>query len=364
MGALRIIHVAFITLEPMSGMGRIACEWRAAAQRNGIDFVHIGVEEVGPVRHRLLFPPKARKLAESLATDRTVLLIHEPCGWAFRGMPCPKVGFSHGIELRAAEVERTFQDISLKSKMTQPFMLWLGKRSLTAMDALLVSNTDDRNYLAGRGLRAEELVRVFRNGIDPVPTTAENIAAPDREKTIVFNASWLRRKGTNVLIKAAVALAAQGIRPRWLLIGGGVPKEEILADWPEALHADLTIIPAFQRSEELTLISQAEIFVLPSYFEGQPLSLLQAMSVGLCCITSDCCGQKDIIRHGENGLLFAPGRELELATLIGQVWSDSRLRYDLGRKASDSMADRTWAQATDELMGWLGQAGDSAGFWK
>lgn len=347
----RIIHVAQIALEPTTGMGRIACEWQAAARRSGLDFIHIGPEEVGPVAHRLLFPLKARKLAEKLPRQGTLLLIHEPCAWAFRGVPRSKVAFSHGIELRGAEIESTFQRISPKSRLTRPVLRWLGRRGLVAMDAILVSNQDDKKYLVARRIMSDDCVRVFRNGVDPFSVSGQGDPKPEAGRTVVFNGSWLPRKGIDLLVQAALLLGERGIHPRWLLIGTGKSKEEVLGSWPTALHADLTILPNFQRDEELSLISGAEIFVLPSYFEGQPLALLQAMAAGLCCITSDCCGQKDLIRHGENGLLFPPGDERRLADLIQQAWEDEALRRGLGRAARACMAERTWASVADEVIG-------------
>ncbi len=354
MGLSKIIHVAHITLQPTTGMGRIACEWQAAAGRKEIEFIHIGKEEVGPVAHRLLFPLKARKIAERLDDDRTVLLIHEPCAWAFMSVPRFKVAFSHGIELRGADIASAHEKISLKSKLTRPVLRWLGKRGLQAMDSILASNTDDRDYLVEKSIMERDGIRIFRNGIDYIPPNSiQTSDAPERQRTVVFNASWLPRKGTDTLIKAAMRLFERGIRLRWLLIGTVKPDEQVLASWPEALRGDITIVRHFQREDEIALLSRGEIFVLPSFFEGQPLSLLQAMAAGLCCIASDCCGQKDLIQHRQNGLLFIRGKDEELADLIQQALSDPSLRLEMARNARASMSTRTWTNAADEVMLWL-----------
>lgn len=351
MGLSKIIHVAQITLQPTTGMGRIACEWAAAAQRSGLLFTHIGRDEVGPVAHRLLFPLKARKIAESQVDKETLVLVHEPCAWAFKGMSLPKVAFSHGIELRGAEIEPHYQKIAPKSRLTRPLLNWLGRRGLMAMDLVLASNANDRDYLVDRAIMTRDRIRIFRNGIDE--TSGQETTAPDRERTVVFNASWLPRKGTGTLVKAAVRLAERGVRPRWLLIGTVKSDEEVLSSWPETLRRDVTIVRTFPREEEHALVSRGDIFVLPSFFEGQPLSLLQAMAAGLCCIASDCCGQKDLILHRQNGLFFEPGNDLELAALIQEVLENRALRHELGGNARASMAGRTWQSAADEIMLWL-----------
>ena len=353
MNPLRIIHVAQIPLTPTTGMGRIACEWNAAAKRKGIDFVHVGPREVGREIHPLLFSIKARKVAEGLLTERTLLLLHEPNGWAFRGMPHTKVAFSHGIELRAIAVEQKFHRISSRRKLTDPVTLWLKKRAIQTADGLLASSTEDRRYLADRGIMKEDRVRVFRNGVDLAPVMENAAVAPDRDKTIVFNGTWSLRKGTDVLIKAASLLAKRGIRPHWLLIGTGASPAEVRSAWPESLWEHMMIITNFQREDEFSLLSRASMYVLPSYFEGQSLSLLQAMAAGLCCISTECCGQKDVIRHGENGLFFPQGDHVKLADLIQEMWENPAKRGDLATQARILMEGRTWPVVTDEIMGWL-----------
>lgn len=354
----RIIHIAQIGLDSTTGMGRTACEWKMAAEKNGLDFHHIGPQEVGPVAHRLVFPLKARKIAEKLAAHGTLFLIHEPCAWAFQDVPHPKVAFSHGIELRGSEIEGTFQKKSPKSKLTQPLLHLLGRRGLVAMNEILVSNQDDKDYLVTERIKDADHIRVFRNGIDPFPAFDRDDSKSAIENTIVFNGSWIARKGIDLLVRAAALLAERGIRPHWLLIGTSKSREEILSSWPPDFHSNLTIVPTYQRHEEASLLSQGEIFVLPTFFEGQSLALLQAMAAGLCCITSDCCGQKDVIHHGQNGLLFTPGDDLKLADLIQQVWENRDLRHELGRNASASVVERTWSNVANDLILWLKETGE------
>jgi glycosyltransferase involved in cell wall biosynthesis len=97
------------------------------------------------------------------------------------------------------------------------------------------------------------------------------------------------------------------------------------------------------------------VFVLPSYFEGQPLTLLQAMESGRCVIASGCCGQKDIVRHGHNGFLFPPGDADELAQLLALVVADADLRLKLGSQAKEDMASRRWPIVADEVANRLEQ---------
>ena len=109
-------------------------------------------------------------------------------------------------------------------------------------------------------------------------------------------------------------------------------------------------MPKFPASEEQTLLSRAHLFILPSFFEGQPLSLLQAMAAGRCCITTNCCGQRDLIQDGDNGLLYEPGDAKTLASLIEKCMTSPSLRQTLGAKARASVSDRTWEAVSAEVV--------------
>lgn len=110
------------------------------------------------------------------------------------------------------------------------------------------------------------------------------------------------------------------------------------------------MIPGFAAAEEEELLAQAHIFVLPSLFEGQPLSLLQAMASGRCCVTSDGCGQRDLITDGRNGLLFRPGHVTACVDALRRCVSDAEVRVALGRAAQASVTGRTWERAAGQAL--------------
>jgi glycosyltransferase involved in cell wall biosynthesis len=103
------------------------------------------------------------------------------------------------------------------------------------------------------------------------------------------------------------------------------------------------------------LYARCGLFVLPSFFEGQPLSLLQAMAYGRCCITTNICGQKDVIQHQANGLLFEPGDALTLAALIQECSGDLSLQNKLGANARETVRDRDWQSAGGGVVDFVEQ---------
>ena len=77
----------------------------------------------------------------------------------------------------------------------------------------------------------------------------------------------------------------------------------------------------------------ADIFVLPSTTEGMSVALLEAMAVGLPVVASRVSGTVDVIKHGENGLLFEPGDVEGLADCITSLIESPNQRAELASQA-------------------------------
>jgi len=211
----------------------------------------------------------------------------------------------------------------------------------------MVLNQEDATFARTYYERRPEDVTVLCHGVEPTTVTADDV--PGGAFTVLFLGSWVPRKGTGTLIDAAAQLGARGVQVRWVLAGTGATAAEILPQFPEGLRASIDVIPSFEPSREEQLLRDAHVFVLPSYFEGQPLALLQAMATGRCCVTTDCCGQRDLITHGDNGLLFPPGDAAALTGHLSRCAGDPAYRHHLGARARISVAARTWPGAFDQV---------------
>ncbi|MFP5262051.1 MAG: glycosyltransferase family 4 protein [Blastocatellia bacterium] len=348
-----ICHVAQIRINEQSGMGRVAWHWKNEFERRGYDFIHIGPEQVGPLRHPALFPRAAYRAYRSLGRPASLILAHEPSSGVFTGDMSPAVVFSHGIERRGWQLalqgrDGTNEKIRWRTKILFP--LWrlrqcdLGLRNAAK---LLLINGEDAAFARDYYGRGGGEVCVFKNGA--YPSKLDEEAQPGRTPTGLFLGSWLERKGINTLVEAARILDGRGARVGWLLAGTGLGRDAVLSHWPESLRPSVEVIPEFTPDAEDGIFARSSFFVLPSFFEGQPLALLQAMEAARCCITTDCCGQRDLIRHGHNGLLHEPGDARRLASLIEQCVNSDSLRKDLGRAAKRGVRGRTWEAVSSEM---------------
>ena len=348
-----VAHFAPINIDPCTGMGRIAVHWRNALINRDWNFYEFGIKQVSMPVLRPLWPNAARSAWKNSKQNTNIILAHEPSAEVLRRTGVPTVLFSHGIESRGANlspIETDFMSSGIRRLAMRP--LWYLREmeirsAFRRCPLLLLSNEDDRSEIISRFNRNSDDIFVFRNGVNESSLQPGQVTS--NVPNILFYGSWLERKGKTLLIKAANLLDAQGYAVNWLLVGTGKSSHEIMSEWPKKLHSSVEIIPSVSADDDDLIYGRASIFVLPSFFEGQPLTLLQAMESGRTVIASRCCGQKDVIRHGHNGFLFEPGDDQELASLIAKALDDTDLRLQIGAQAKQDMKLRRWPAVADEV---------------
>jgi glycosyltransferase involved in cell wall biosynthesis len=82
-----------------------------------------------------------------------------------------------------------------------------------------------------------------------------------------------------------------------------------------------------------TLLRDADIYVQPSFQEGMPNSVLEAMAAGLPIVATHVSGNVDLVTDGDNGLLVPPGDAAALAAAIGRLLEDPALAQRMGQRS-------------------------------
>lgn len=101
--------------------------------------------------------------------------------------------------------------------------------------------------------------------------------------------------------------------------------------------------------EKAELLSSALIFVLPSYLEGFPIVLLEAMSYGLCCLVSDILPHREMINNRVNGAFFDSKDPDDLTSTLESLLSETENIKILGVKAKAQLSQRpTWDKVVKE----------------
>jgi glycosyltransferase involved in cell wall biosynthesis len=165
-----------------------------------------------------------------------------------------------------------------------------------------------------------------------------------RRRVVVFLGKVSAQKGVYDLIQAWRLVQEQLVETRLVIAGEG----EVEAARQQVAALGLThcvTMPGWVTGvAKDALLAEAEICVLPSYFEGMPMSLLEALGLGIPCVASTVGGIPDMITDGVEGRLVLPGDVHALAHALIDVLSDEVRYADMSRAAlarfvSDYAAD-------------------------
>lgn len=155
-----------------------------------------------------------------------------------------------------------------------------------------------------------------------------------REKTVVCVGRIDRNKNQELLLRAFARCLDR--HPEYVLHFYGAGEEETaLRTLAGELHAERNTVFHGSVSDIPERIQRAGIFVLPSKTEGMPNALIEAMALGLACISTDCpCGgPRELIRDGENGFLVPVDDEKAMAEKLLVLMDDPDLKERMGREA-------------------------------
>ena len=142
------------------------------------------------------------------------------------------------------------------------------------------------------------------------------------------------RKGTWDLLDAIALLKEKGVANHRLVVTGDgeVAKARRLVS-EKGLQEIVEIHGWLSADRFQELRETSSIFILPSYNEGLPMAMIEAMSLGQIPITTPVGGIPDVIEDGSNGLLVEPGDPSSIAAAIEQLITDEDLRERLSEAA-------------------------------
>ena len=159
--------------------------------------------------------------------------------------------------------------------------------------------------------------------------------ALDQVKSVQFPK---QDKGAFDLIQAFAALPEEDRASAQLILAGNGEVEKAQQLIQELGIANQATVYSWVDSQQRdALLAQADVFVLPSYHEGLPMSMLEAMAWELAVITTPVGGIPEVITHQENGLLIQPGNQQQLQENLQKLIQNPGLRQRLGTKAYQSV---------------------------
>lgn len=179
-------------------------------------------------------------------------------------------------------------------------------------------------------LKAEKIPMIY-NGIDLAKCKEKMLYDLSTPVEVVHLGRMTNQKNQMEIFKAASILKDRNLNIHFSLYGEG----ELENDYKRAvLRMKLENEISFCGLSDniYPILQKADIFILPSKYEGMPISLIEAMGSALPIIASNVGGIPDMISDGENGIIISPNAN-DLADAISRLIKDQDLRQILGHKA-------------------------------
>ena len=146
-------------------------------------------------------------------------------------------------------------------------------------------------------------------------------------------------KGQSVLLHAIARARTDGVAVRATIVGGG-PDATRLRELAQRLNlVDAVRFTGPLGQDDLPgIFALSDAFCLPSFAEGVPVVLMEAMASGLPVVTTPIAGIPELVDHGVSGFLVRPGRSEELAAALGALAADPARRAAMGRAGRAKVA--------------------------
>ncbi|MCD6007027.1 glycosyltransferase family 4 protein [Halomonas sp. IOP_31] len=273
----------------------------------------------------------------------------------------PKVVFGYTVKpviygsvaARIARVPRVYSMVtglghvftthSARTHAIRSILTRLYRLGIHCSDRVFFQNPDDERDFSELGIVRDrgKIVRINGSGVDIERFARQPL--PEGAPIFLFIGRLLTEKGVAEFVEAATALQVRYPAARFVAVG---PHDPSL---PHALRA--AVIEQWKQDGVVELIgnvadvrpwlAKCSVFVLPSYREGTPRSVLEAMSIGRAIVTSDAPGCRETVVDGVNGFLVPPRDAASLAEVMQRFLDRPALINDMA-EASRRMVEQKY----------------------
>jgi glycosyltransferase involved in cell wall biosynthesis len=184
--------------------------------------------------------------------------------------------------------------------------------------------------------RATRPIRIIPYGIDPPPHAATAAQPRAEEFVVACLARLVPQKGHADLIDAMAVVRDAIPAARLLLAGTGPLRTELLTRSERlGLGDQVEFLGLVSRGDLTELFAGTDVVVLPSYWEGLPVALIEALSAGKPIVATDVGGNPELVLDGENGLIVPSGDPAALAQALIRLAADPAARCRMGAASAE-----------------------------
>ncbi len=148
-------------------------------------------------------------------------------------------------------------------------------------------------------------------------------------------------KGYDVLVNALKEAAREMPQLVCIIVGEGEAREDLSKQIKEAgLESRVLLAGYFPREKTLSALASCDVFAMPSRYEGTPIALLEAGSLGCPIIASNAGGIPELVSHEEHALLVPPEDAHDLAQALTRLATDRALARRIGENAQKRVREK------------------------
>jgi len=223
------------------------------------------------------------------------------------------------------------------------------KALLRQVDVFVAVNDEVEKELRGFGLN-NPMVKI-PNGVDtdrfqPVPSKAakrslrEILSLPETGRLVLYCGRLEPKKALDTLLYAwdLVSRTAEAKDARLIIVGNGSGRAS-LEDLANRLGIQDSVLFLGKKDRVVEYLQCVDVFVFPSVSEGMSNALLEAMACGMPVVVTDIAGNREVVRHLENGILVKPKEPQQLAYALQAVLNDEDLAQRLGAQARKTVEE-------------------------
>ena len=226
-----------------------------------------------------------------------------------------------------------FSSQDRQATILRPIFLFILRRFLNPSGSqVIIENPDDYSSLIDQKMvRPDSLTLIKGAGVDT--KLFAFVPEPAGPLVVTIVARMLRDKGISEFVEAAVLI--QKSRPETVFQLIGMPDEGNPTSFSLAQLEDWVRSGAVKwlghQDNIAEQLAKSHIICLPSYREGLPKSLIEALASGRPVVTTDVPRCREVVSHGVNGFLVQPRDSHALAEVLMNLISDKSLRERMGR---------------------------------
>jgi glycosyltransferase involved in cell wall biosynthesis len=241
---------------------------------------------------------------------------------------------------------------SLFTKISARFVSYpLELKHIESSDMITADSKSIAQELKEYGINPDEIT-VTNNGVNETLFCPLQKELNEEKKYIMYAGRIDREKGLFDLVECGKYILNEKSDVSFIIAGAGRDLKKLKKKIKKAnLQDRFTFLGQVDKDVLVKLYQNATLFVFPSYHEGLPGAVLEAMACGLPIIATDVRGNRDLISTGENGILVPQRSPKKIAEAIITLIEDEELRKRLGKNARETIENRyTWNAVSNKFL--------------